>query len=298
MVKFSLETPNGKTPFAHVTEYIENLLALKNKKQRKCELEGRFWYRGCTHNKAKRGEEYKLVPGAGREQKFAGRRMKFSQKTERDLLHRFRRRVYLQEGRILSWWEAIFLAQHYGLPTRLLDWTANPLVALFFACLNADEAEAQDNKSDPTIWAIRRIDDDTHDLDVLALAERNREKEGPIYRFGKSLSDDSRNVEAAVKIVHPFYNSPRIVNQDGIFTLHSRPDEPLESCAGREMFKRENLDITHLFKWRFKRSETGQALRDLDALGVNRRTVYPDLVGIAGSLWEGEVMWRGHGEKS
>ena len=42
----------------------------------------------------------------------------------------------------------LFLAQHYGLPTRLLDWTENPLVALYFAVLEQEEA------SDGCIWAL------------------------------------------------------------------------------------------------------------------------------------------------
>src|ERR1700734_4089370 len=48
-------------------------------------------------------------------------------------------------------WEWYFLMQHYGAPTRLLDWTGNPLAALYFAI--ADECE-EDNKNDAAVWAF------------------------------------------------------------------------------------------------------------------------------------------------
>ncbi len=69
---------------------------------------------------------------------------------EKNLLQRFKRDAYPIVQRMLTDWEAITLGQHHGLPTRLLDWTSNPLVALF----NAVNDEKNENKNG-VIFAYR-----------------------------------------------------------------------------------------------------------------------------------------------
>src|ERR1041385_1950582 len=91
---------------------------------------GPFTYRGV------RNANYKLIPKVGRFRAY-------TKSLEQDILYQFKRHAFpYLEYDLQNDWEWLATAQHHGLPTRLLDWTANPLVAAFFATEGQKETDA------------------------------------------------------------------------------------------------------------------------------------------------------------
>ncbi|HYC79108.1 MAG TPA: FRG domain-containing protein [Planctomycetota bacterium] len=236
----------------------------------------KLWYRGHARL------AYRLTPSIGRPHRYAGVELKFDEAREWDLLHRFRRRAVPLMDCIPGEWEALFLARHHGLPVRLLDWTASPLVALYFACASHLDDGGR-------VWALRRRPA-TDELDVLALAEGGP-ADGPFRvtrRLAGGVAGPARG--RVVKIVHPFHNSPRLVAQEGAFTLHAPPWTPLEELAGLPC-RASAMDVGELVEWTVPPENKPGLLRELNALGITERTLYPDLDGLARSLWQTEVLW-------
>jgi hypothetical protein len=68
------------------------------------------------------------------------------------------------------------------------------------------------------------------------------------------------------------------------------PWKPIEEYEGKE-FTRETLDIERLYSWHMPAEKKERIIKELSGLGITRRIMFPDLDGVAKSLWETEVLW-------
>ena len=135
------------------------------------------------------------------------------------------------------------LAQHHGVPTRLLDWTESPYVAAFFAFASPSAT----SESSVGIWC-------------LDLSQTN------VWASG-----------SGVDILHgPSYSNERLRNQLGWFTLLSAPYDTLE-----EYVKHFDDAGKALRQFQIPGGEARRALSDLDLMGINYSRIYPGLEGCA-----------------
>lgn len=171
-------------------------------------------------------------------------------------------------------WKRMVLGQHHGLPTRLLDWTHSPFIALNFA---TDMDMALLDKVDCVIW---RIDiEEMHNmlpsvfLDVM-------KKEGTTVFSVNMLNEVAKSIEeydeltggTSMVIMEPPSIDPRIVNQYAFFSVIPGQVVSIEDFLSHFTENTVKYIINKNLKWR---------IRDfLDESNISERTVYPGLDGI------------------
>lgn len=165
--------------------------------------------------------------------------------------------------------------QHYGVPTRLLDWSENAITALCFAVFGAPVDQDQDSVVwllNPGIWNRRG---NVNMRSALSVDEHLAEPYAP-------LPSNLQHVETRWPIaVFGMHNNPRIVLQQGTFVVFAPGRaESMEEHALASL----NNDSSPLQALIISRHAARAIASDLRGLGFITSSLYPDLGGLAADL--------------
>lgn len=159
-------------------------------------------------------------------------------------------------------WEYLSVAQHYGLPTRLMDWTKSPLVALYFSVCRIDA------ESEPGSLVYG------YDLGPLAKGVEEMIPSAP-YPWKSPLEYKGDKIS---RFIPPVLDK-RIAAQSGVFTIHEDPLKPITEVVDKNKFDSFEVDTKLRVSLR----------RRLHRLGINQSALFPDLAGLTEHLewaWE------------
>jgi hypothetical protein len=158
----------------------------------------------------------------------------------------------------------LFLAQHYGLPTRLLDWTENPLVAFYFAV-------ASEEQTDGCTWALWSKGLNTFFGVPSGLVQIN---DPHVAELAKPAFDSSVKGEQVILAIDGQEIDIRMLVQIGRFTLHTYHTAMENLPESRSWLRRYVIPKEHKTKLR----------NQLAAMGIKRSNLFPDLAHLAEEL--------------
>jgi len=200
---------------------------------------GHHVYRGVSNKK------HRLIPTIGRDEEY-------SVNDEIESFRRFKRRAHSTvNSKPDNDWDWLAIAQHHGLPTRLLDWTTSPLVALYFATkpkvlgskIQACHAEGG------AIYVL-------HFCDYIDTETKQNPFEYPFQG-----------------VFQPPHIAARITGQAGLFTIQPDPGKELES--------RDKFEIV---KIEFDKEAAELMQGQLFKMGIREDMLFPDLDGFANGI--------------
>jgi hypothetical protein len=233
---------------------------------------GPLWYRGCGKL------AHKLKPSLYRHS--GSKAIEDFIRLEKLLLEKFKQRSVPFHSRSLADpWEWLFLMQHFGVPTRLLDWSESPLMALFFAVTSARHSLGSRGRpvfcDDACIWFLDPEQWNKHAVDLKSFTGSVLTTDDPNAHAYKPVGDINMMKSFPIAI-YGAHNSQRIVAQRGVFVCFGKDTRPMEVVYSQENFRSECL-----MRLVIKKSRLPHMHEALRRHGLTDSVAFPDLEGLA-----------------
>lgn len=259
---------------AEFTKAVENLLPTSS-------LQGN-WYRGIG-----RADSYTLRPGLFRHPTATS--LADLMMLESRMLEDFERYSILHAaGMDISGDDAdlkkLFFMQHYGIPTRLLDWSTNPFIALYFALSTAQLPAPGITAEDAAVWVL-----DPVAWNRTAMEHASYGDAGPLVHSDAMTGYGPRRLYSgefeptALKTLNEsaacmlgITNSVRMFAQRGVFTIFGKDTRTIE-----DQFRSGKYSANTLTKLVISSLNVADVLSAVLRLGYTDSVSYPDLQGLA-----------------
>jgi hypothetical protein len=200
-----------------------------------------------------------------------------------DMQAEFARRAkpFLRQRFPLGIGEYLHLMQHYGLPTRLLDWTESAMIALFFAIATKPKT--------PCLWMLNPSWLN-YVNDVTRINRKTKEDKSLVLYTGtdavgqytadkvirKHYFDEHKLAKYPVAVFPPHVD-PRIVAQKSVFTIHGKDRDGFYSLLKKHGARAQVC----MLKISANPRKISNMVDELSRLGVTETTVFPDLEGLS-----------------
>jgi len=159
------------------------------------------------------------------------------------------------DGAELKW---VQLARHYGLPTRLLDWTRNAAVALYFAC-------CEEIEKDGAVYVLNPVELNRQ-IDPKAPRVFDPNLDAEVIKIYLNLDGKINSHGTGTIAINPTWNSSRIMVQQGVFTI-----------SGSKDFALTAKNVSSLVYVEIKTKYKKTLLEELERVGINEMSIFPEL---------------------